>query len=68
MVVIVEDLIKLLDGVSTTYRRGKRPDVRDAKKIASVLRAVASDLDAEDRPTHRPGGRPPRAEPTGARR
>jgi cold shock protein len=68
MVLIVEDLIKLLDGISTTYRRGKRPDARDAKKIASVLRAVASDLDAEDRPAHRPGGRPPRAEPTGARR
>jgi CspA family cold shock protein len=67
MVVIVEDLIKLLDGVSNTYRRGKRPDTPDAKKIASVLRAVASDLDAEDHPVHRPG-RPPRAEPTGARR
>lgn len=68
MVVIVEDLIKLLDGISNTYRRGRRPDTRDAKKIASVLRAVASDLDAEDHPAHRHGGRPPRAEPTGARR
>jgi CspA family cold shock protein len=46
MVVIVEDLIKLLDGVSNTYRRGKHPDSRDAKKIAAVLRAVASDIDA----------------------
>ena len=68
MVLIVEDLIKLMDGISTTYRRGKRPDARDAKKIASVLRAVASDLDAEEHPPHRSGGRPPRAEPTGARR
>jgi CspA family cold shock protein len=46
MVVIVEDLIKLLDGVSNAYRRGKHPDIRDAKKIAAVLRAVADDLEA----------------------
>jgi CspA family cold shock protein len=45
MVIIIEDLIKLLDGISTTYRRGKQPDSRDAKKIAAVLRAVADDLD-----------------------
>jgi cold shock protein len=45
MVIIVEDLIKLLDGISTAYRRGKHPDSRDAKKIAAVLRAVADDLD-----------------------
>jgi cold shock protein len=45
IVVIVEDLIKLLDDVSTTYRRGKHPDARDAKKIAAVLRAVADDLE-----------------------
>ena len=45
MIVIVEDLIKLLDDVSTTYRRGKHPDARDAKKIAVVLRAVADDVE-----------------------
>ncbi len=45
MIVIVEDLIKLLDDVSTTYRRGKQPDARDAKKIAAVLRAVADDIE-----------------------
>jgi cold shock protein len=45
MIVIVEDLIKLLDEVSTTYRRGKQPDARDAKKIAAVLRAVADDIE-----------------------
>jgi CspA family cold shock protein len=46
MVLLVEDLIKLLDGVSNTYRRGKHPDSRDAKKIGAVLRAVAADIDA----------------------
>jgi CspA family cold shock protein len=44
MVVIVEDLIKLLDGISNSYRRGKAPAPADAKKIATVLRAVADDL------------------------
>jgi cold shock protein len=47
MVLIIEDLIKLLDGVSETYRRGKHPDPRDAKKIATVLHAVAGDLASE---------------------
>jgi CspA family cold shock protein len=46
MVNLVEDLIKLLDGVSNTYRRGKHPDSKDGKKIAAVLRAVAADIDA----------------------
>jgi CspA family cold shock protein len=46
MVMIVEDLIKLLDGISNTYRRDKHPAPADAKKIATVLRAVADDLSA----------------------
>ena len=46
MTVLVEDLIKLLDALSNTYRRGKHPDGREAKKIAAVLRAVADDVDA----------------------
>ena len=44
MVVITEDLIKLLDDISNTYRRGKHPAPAEAKKIATVLRAVADDL------------------------
>ena len=46
MILIIEDLIKLLDGVSNTYRRSKHPESRDAKKIAAVLRAVATDLES----------------------
>ena len=46
MIVLVEDLIKLLDGLSASYRRGRHPDARDAKKIAAVLRAVADDVEA----------------------
>jgi CspA family cold shock protein len=46
MVVIVEDLIKLLDGVSNGLRRGRYPDRANARKVAHVLRAVADDLEA----------------------
>lgn len=46
MVLIVEDLIKLLDGLSAAYRRGRHPEAKDAKKIAAVLRAVADDVEA----------------------
>ena len=42
---IVEDLIKLLDGVSNQLQRGKVPPDAAAQKIAAVLRAVADDLD-----------------------
>ena len=45
MIVIVEDLIKLLDDASTTYRRGKHLDPKDGKKVAAVLRAVADDVE-----------------------
>jgi cold shock protein len=45
MVPMIEDLIKLLDGVSNSYRRGKHPESRDAKKIGALLRAVASDIE-----------------------
>jgi CspA family cold shock protein len=45
MVVIVEDLIKLLDGVSNGLRRGRYPDRANARKVANVLRAVADDLE-----------------------
>ncbi|SDT63210.1 cold-shock protein [Jiangella alba] len=45
MVTIVEDLIKLLDGLSNTYRRGRHPDQRTARQVATVLRAVADDLE-----------------------
>lgn len=45
MAVIVEDLIKLLDGVGNVLRRGRYPDQSAARKTAAVLRAVADDLE-----------------------
>jgi CspA family cold shock protein len=45
MAVIIEDLIKLLDGVGNTLRRGRYPDREVSRKAAAVLRAVAGDLE-----------------------
>ncbi len=46
MAVIIEDLIKLLDGVGNGLRRGRYPEKGGATKVAAVLRAVADDLEA----------------------
>ncbi len=45
MAVIVEDLIKMLDGIGNGYRRGRYPDSSHATKTAQVLRAVADELE-----------------------
>jgi cold shock protein len=45
MTVIVEDLIKMLDGIGNGYRRGRYPDAKTAGKVAAVLRAVADELE-----------------------
>ena len=46
MIVIVEDVIKILDDLSNGLRRGRYPDRGMARKVATVLRAVADDLEA----------------------
>ena len=46
MAVILEDLIKLLDGTSNSLRRGRYPDDKHSRQIAMMLRKVADDLDA----------------------
>lgn len=46
MTVIVEDLIKMLDGVSNSLRKGRYPEGDKGKKVAAVLRAVAEQLEA----------------------
>lgn len=45
MAPLVEDLIKLLDGVSNSLRRGRYPDDNRCRQVAKVLRAVADDMD-----------------------
>ncbi len=46
MVAIVEDLIRLLDGLGEGYRHGRHPDHKSAKPDAQQLRALAAELDS----------------------
>ncbi|MEO6827641.1 MAG: cold shock domain-containing protein [Microbacteriaceae bacterium] len=45
MAVIIEDLVKLLDGIGTNLKRGRYPENSHSRKIAAMLRKVADDLD-----------------------
>ena len=45
MVTIVEDLMKLLEGVEGAYRAGRHPEPRVARPVAKVLRGLAEQLD-----------------------
>ena len=45
MVNVVEDLIRLLDGVEEAYRHGRHPDPKTARPIAKLLRGLADELD-----------------------
>ena len=46
MVPIVEDLIRLLDGIGEGYRHGRHLDHKAAKPVAQLLRALATELDS----------------------
>jgi CspA family cold shock protein len=43
MAVIVEDLVKMLDGVGNRLRRGRYPE--NGSQVAAVLRKIADQLD-----------------------
>lgn len=45
MTPIVEDLIRLLDGLGNGYRAGRHPDGRTAVPVAKLLRALADELE-----------------------
>jgi CspA family cold shock protein len=46
MVGIVEDLIRLLEGVEEAYRHGRHPDGKTAAPTAKLLRALADELES----------------------
>ncbi|MFZ2964630.1 MAG: cold shock domain-containing protein [Rhodoglobus sp.] len=46
MAVIIEDLVKLMDGIGAGLKRGRYPDKAHGAKIAAMLRKVADELDA----------------------
>jgi cold shock protein len=45
MAIIIEDLVKLLDGIGGNLKRGRYPDNSHSRKIAAMLRKVADELD-----------------------
>lgn len=46
MAIIIEDLVKVLDGIGSNLKRGRYPEASHSRKIAAMLRKVADDLDA----------------------
>lgn len=46
MAIIIEDLVKLMDGIGSGLKRGRYPDRAHGAKIAAMLRKVADELDA----------------------
>jgi CspA family cold shock protein len=46
MAVVLEDLVKLLDGIGGDLRHGRYPNSAQGKKVAAILRKVADDLEA----------------------
>ena len=45
MAVIFEDLLKVMDHTGNTYKHGRYPSPQQAKKLATMLRAVADELE-----------------------
>ena len=45
MTPIVEDTIRLLDGIGEAYRHGRHPDAKTARPTAKLLRALADELE-----------------------
>lgn len=46
MVVVVEDLIKLLDRASNSLRKGHYPEKEFSTRLAKAMRVIADDFDA----------------------
>ena len=45
MAVIIEDLVKLLDGVGSRLKAGQYPERQQSRQVATMLRHVADDFD-----------------------
>ena len=42
---VVQDLIRLLDGLGPSFKTGRRPEPEKSRRIEAILRRVADDLD-----------------------
>lgn len=45
MAIIVEDLMKLLDGIGGSLKNGQYPERAQSRQVAALLRGVADDFD-----------------------
>lgn len=45
MAIIIEDLVKLLDGLGGRLKSGQYPERSQSRKVATMLRRVADDFD-----------------------
>ncbi len=45
MAIMLEDVIKMVDGYANSLRRGRYPDDKQTEKLVAVLRAVADQID-----------------------
>ena len=45
LVVIIEDVVQLLDGISNAYRGGRRPERKLTSNVARALRGLADELE-----------------------
>ena len=45
LVVIIEDVVQLLDGVGNAYRGGRRPERKLTSNVARALRGLADELE-----------------------
>ena len=45
LAIITEDLIRLLDQIGSSLKRGKYPETSHARKVAQLLRRVADELE-----------------------
>lgn len=45
MAIVLEDVIKYLDGFAGSLRRGHYPDDKSSQKLAAMLRVVADQID-----------------------
>ncbi|SJN08274.1 Cold shock protein CspC [Leucobacter sp. 7(1)] len=46
MAIIIEDLVKLLDGLGGRLKNGQYPERAQSRQVAAMLRRVADDFDA----------------------
>ena len=46
LAVMVQDLIRLLDGLGPNFKNGRLPEPKASARIAAILRKVADELDA----------------------